>query len=267
MKITVERVEYAEIESMRGLYREEARCQIIHDSALRRSLADAYLILSDGRRAGYGGVWNKHYPDRIMEYYLLPEARQMAAPLFRELISASGAADTEAQTNMPLMLTMLYDYAEEIRVENILFEDATTTRLCCDGAKFRQSQPGDGKGENEWVLEPDGSVAVSLSPGSSSPTRRNDRVLDVGGSIAAWGGVLFHYNPPYGDVYMQVDEAHRRKGYGSYLVQELKRVCYEGGHRPAARCNPDNIASRLTLQRAGFGVCGRMLAGKLRPPS
>lgn len=138
------------------------------------------------------------------------------------------------------MLTMLYDYADEIAVENILFEDTLTTRLPCDGGLFRLSKPGDGKEENEWVLEVEGCVVGS-------------------------GGVLFHYNPPYGDVYMEIAEDNRRKGYGSYLVQELKRVCYEGGHRPAARCNPDNIASRLTLQRAGFTVCGRMLAGKLRP--
>ena len=239
MQITAERAEYKEIEAMRELYREEARCQIIHDSALRRGLADSYLIHSAGKRAGYGGVWNKHYPGRIMEFYVLPALRQSTAAMFRALVAGSDATHTEAQTNMPTMLTMLYDYALEIAVENILFEDMLTTRLACDGVWFRCSKPGDGKETNEWVLEADGSMIGS-------------------------GGVLFHYNPPYGDIYMEVAEQHRRKGFGSYLVQELKRVCYEGGHRPAARCNPDNAASRLTLQRAGFGVCGRMLAGPLK---
>src|SRR5580700_3610781 len=114
MQITVERVNYSEIEPMRELYREEARCQIVHDSALRRVLADPYLVLADGRRVGYGGVWNKHYPNRIMEFYVLPDVRAAASPMFRELISAAGAIETEAQTNMPLMLTMLYDYSDEI---------------------------------------------------------------------------------------------------------------------------------------------------------
>lgn len=91
MQITAERVEYSEIESMRDLYREEARCQIIHDSALRRCIADPFLIIADGRRAGYGGVWNKHYPSRIMEFYVLPGVRQSTAAMFRALISTSGA--------------------------------------------------------------------------------------------------------------------------------------------------------------------------------
>ena len=81
--------------------------------------------------------------------------------------------------------------------------------------------------------------------------------------MVAWGGVLYHYNRPYGDVYMEVAEAHRRRGYGAYLVQELKRICYEGGSIPAARSNPTNIASHKTLQKAGFVPCALILVGKL----
>jgi GNAT superfamily N-acetyltransferase len=36
--------------------------------------------------------------------------------------------------------------------------------------------------------------------------------------------LFFHYNPPYGDVYMEVAEPFRRRGLGAYLVQELKRI-------------------------------------------
>jgi GNAT superfamily N-acetyltransferase len=68
---------------------------------------------------------------------------------------------------------------------------------------------------------------------------------------------------PYGDIYMSVAEPLRRRGLGSYLVQELKRVCYENGDVPAARCNPTNVASRKMLQKAGFVPCGHILAGKL----
>ena len=41
---------------------------------------------------------------------------------------------------------------------------------------------------------------------------------------------------------------------GSFLVQELKRICYEQGSIPAARYNVDNTASQLTLQREP-GLC------------
>lgn len=79
----------------------------------------------------------------------------------------------------------------------------------------------------------------------------------------ATGGLLYHYNPPYGDIYMEVAEPFRLRGLGSYLVQELKRVCREGGHVPAVRCGTDNAGSRLTLQRAGMSPCGRIVSGRV----
>jgi GNAT superfamily N-acetyltransferase len=62
---------------------------------------------------------------------------------------------------------------------------------------------------------------------------------------------------------MKVGEPYRNRGLGSFLVQELKRNCYEGGSVPAARCNPKNIASRRTLQKAGFVPCGHIVYGTL----
>ena len=66
---------------------------------------------------------------------------------------------------------------------------------------------------------------------------------------------------------MEVAEPARRQGFGSYLVQELKQVCYEAGKKPAARCNPDNVGSRRTLEKAGFLPYGRLLAGEVNLPA
>src|SRR5690242_7599966 len=131
MQIQVLGVEYREIQAMRELYRHEANCQIICDSLLARGLADPYIILMEGRRAGYGGVRNRHDVGRLMEFYTLPHVRSLALPMFRELLAVSQATSIEAQTNMPLMVTMLYDCATDIDAESILFEDAFTTDLVC----------------------------------------------------------------------------------------------------------------------------------------
>jgi GNAT superfamily N-acetyltransferase len=72
-------------------------------------------------------------------------------------------------------------------------------------------------------------------------------LIEAHGNVAATGGVYFHYTLPYGDLFMEVAERFRRRGYGSYLIQELKRVCYEMGRVPAARCAVANLASRATL--------------------
>jgi len=71
MDIQVQQADYQAIASLRELYHQEANCEIIHDSTLRRKIADSYLIQINGRAAGYAGIWNKYDPGRPMEYYLL----------------------------------------------------------------------------------------------------------------------------------------------------------------------------------------------------
>lgn len=211
-------------------------------------MADAYIIHVEGRVGGYGGVRNRDEKGRVMEYYVLPSLRPLALPMFREFLNVSKATTIQAQSNLPLMLLMLCDCARNITAANILFEDTCTTHLHCPNALFRHSTPEDADAMFTHHHEPVG-----------------DWVVEAEGKVVATGGFLCHYNPPYGDIFMEVSEPMRRRGIGSYLVQELKRVCYEAGKKPAARCDSDNIGSRTTLQKAGFLPCGRLLVGEVIP--
>lgn len=240
MEIRIEQAAYQDVSALRELYRHEANCQIIHDSSMSRSFTQPYLIAVNGRLAGYGAVFHKHYPGRAMEFYTFPEFRPHASAMLRELISVGRATEIEAQSNMPLALSMLLEFGKNVRVESILFHDGLTTSLEAPGAVFRAR---DSQDRISNVGEPEG-----------------DYVVAVDGKIASNGGYLCHYNPPYGDIYMETSEEFRRMGYGSYFVQELKRVCYEAGKKPSARCNPDNLASRRTLERAGFRCVGHLVA-------
>jgi len=98
-----------------------------------------------------------------------------------------------------------------------------------------------------------GSASCRASPLASGLLRRaqDDAIL----------GSEFWYNHPYSDIYMEIEEGYRRRGLGAYFVQELKRIAYEMGGIPAARCDPDNVASRKTLQKAGFVPFAHILVG------
>jgi GNAT superfamily N-acetyltransferase len=246
--IQVEPVEAAEIDALRDLYRQEMNCQIVHDSYHRRGFTTPYVTLVNGKLAGYAMVTNGSHravpPGTVSEFYLLLTHRGLAVPIFRQLLTASQASRIEAQTNDTLLMLMLYDFATELTSNTILFHDALTTNLSLPEAIFRQATKADADRIFKHEHEPPG-----------------DWLLEVAGDIVATGGFLTHYNPPYGDIYMEVAEPCRRRGYGSYLVQELKRVCYEAGRRPAARCNAANVASRKTLEKAGLLPCARIVSG------
>jgi hypothetical protein len=47
----------------------------------------------------------------------------------------------------------------------------------------------------------------------------------------------------------------------------LNRIAYEMGGIPAARCGPENVASRKTLQKAGFVPFAHILVGAIQTNS
>ena len=121
-----------------------------------------------------------------------------------------------------------------------------------------------GRGRTDWYLLRLQNRVVGY--GLVGGVRAEQKVIVTQyGVVAATGGILCHYNVPYGDIFMGVAEPFRRRGYGSYLIQELKRVCYERGRIPAARCNASNVASRATLQKAGLLPCARFSLAFFRP--
>lgn len=236
---------FAEVEHLWRLHRDKADCQIVRHSILPRGLAQPFALEVDGQLVGYAGVWIEHFPGRVMEFYLSPPARAHLDRCFDALLRASGATAIEAQTNMPLLDGVLRRFATKLRAENILFGEPAgggedRSDLSGSDVRLRRRQPKDEGPSGEWVL-----------------------VRDGDGVVVASGGSLQHYNPPYCDLFMEVASEHRRRGYGSYLVQELRRVTREAGLRPAARCDIGNEASRRTLIRGGLVECGRILAGQL----
>lgn len=248
MQLTVTSRPVRELAPLHNLYQAEANCQIVRDSFWSRGFLDAWAVEVNGRLAGYGATANRYDAGRLLEFYVLPAYRSHAPAMCRSVIAASQATHMEAQSNIPLTHLLLHDCATEIRAEKVLFADACTTHLASpEGVVFRRRSDANESPVFEHRHEPIG-----------------DWVIELRGEIVATGGFLTHYNPPYADLYMEVAEPSRRRGIGSYLIQELKRVCYESGHRPAARCDMKNHASRNTLEKAGLLACGHVLVGSVK---
>jgi GNAT superfamily N-acetyltransferase len=238
------------IQRLRDIYVHEMHCQVIHDSLHERpGWTTQYLLTVDGSAAGYGAVahagpW-KDKPT-IFEFFLLPALRHRTFRLFSAFVTACGTRAVETQSNDPFLGPLIEALCPTVAAEAILFEDRVTTSIAFPDATVRPVTPADA-----GAIE-----ARKLDAGA-------DWLLQLGPDIVGTGGILSHYNRPYGDIFMEIAEPFRRRGLGAFLVQELKRVCYERGSIPAARCNVDNVASRLTLQNAGFTPCGAIVTGTI----
>ena len=250
MNLSARETSLEEIVHFRELYRREMNCQIMFDSLhTRPGWTQSYLLLANGDAVGYGtialaGPW-KDKPTAV-EFFIFPQHRLRIFDLFETFRAASNPIAIETQSNGTLLHIMLHTYAKNVAAEAILYHDKITTTLTQPDVVFRRATRADQAQISSQKLD-DGA----------------EFLLELDGAIVATGGILYHYNPPYGDLYMAVAESHRRRGLGSFIVQELKRTCYGLKHIPAARCNVNNIPSRKTLQKAGFVPCGNILVGSL----
>jgi len=226
------------------MFLQETKMQFVCNKCHDYGWSDDYMFTVDGSKIGYGCVWGtdrREDRDTIFEFYLLQDYRKNADNIFEQFRSKTVATMVEAQTNDPQLIEMLYKQTENIRAEAILFEDYIETSHKIDGAIFRRKTADD-------KLEDDDS----------------DFVVELDGKVVATGGFLLNYNFPYADIYMGVQETHRGNGFGSYIVQELKKEIRKLERVPAARCNISNQLSKATLMKAGFRICGYRVKGDLK---
>lgn len=241
MALSIEKTGLKEIQDLRTLFLEERKFQFVLNKCHDYGWADTYLFVMDGKKIGYGSVWGSAQRtdrDTIFEFYILEPYLKFAQLVFLRLQMSSGAIYIECQSNDQLLASMLYEYAADINTEAILFEDRLETGYAISDVVFRKPVKTDQMGTDD-----------------------SDYVLALKDEVVASGGLMLNYNPPYADIYIQVKAAFRHRGFGSLMVQELKKLAYGLGRVPAARCNINNPVSRATLIKAGFEVCGYRLKG------
>ncbi|HTF20753.1 MAG TPA: hypothetical protein VK658_21920 [Chryseolinea sp.] len=246
--INVSRCKQDDIQGLRTLFLNEMKAQFIHDKCHLYGWSDDYLFRVDGISVGYGCIWGidrRQDRDTIFEFFILPGYRHHQRLFMQELIRVSGVTNLECQTNDPNTSKVFFENATCIEVQSILFNDSFSTHWSIPGLKL----------ENK-------TSAQELS-------RELKLELTMQDDIVGSGGLMLNYNLPFADVYVDVPELHRRQGYGSFIVQEAKRMAYAMGRVPAARCRVSNIISKGMLSRAGFRPCGYWLLGKvlLRDPA
>lgn len=232
----------------RDQYRAAMSAQIVHDSWHRRGYTTLLRIDEDGATIGYAALGG--YPgephETLKEFYVVPEVRPRAEALFAAVLAVARPRWIEAQTNDPFLSPLLPRFSPEARPHAHLFAEGPPSHLPPPKARLRQVRSEDHATVFTHTTEPIGEWG-----------------LDLDGELVATGGLFYHYNPPYGDIYMEVAPAYRRQGLASYLVQELKRIGQEGGYIPAARCNLENVASRRALERGGMVLCGQIVRGPI----
>ncbi|HEX3728502.1 MAG TPA: GNAT family N-acetyltransferase [Opitutaceae bacterium] len=214
----------------------------------REGWSQGYLLREDGVAVGYGSLLVGHIwkgQRLIFQFYLDPRYRNRADEIFQALAAASQATGVRGKTDDVQLAPFLARAGGDLWIEKLLFRDQTITGFPAPNCRFRPLRKDEAGRVFEHKREPIG-----------------DWALERDGRVVATGSCPSQPGQRFGELSYEVAEPFRRQGLGTYLVQELKRTTRESGAIPCARCDPDNEASRRTLLRAGFVVCGDLRTEK-----
>ena len=248
MKLNAFKTTLQEIQTFRALFLQETNFQIRYNACHERGWSDTYLVTCNDIAIGYCSIKGKNNltdRDSVFEFYVIHPYRKFLEIIFSELLLVSGATFIECQSNDFLLSSLLYEFSQNINADVILFQDHVVTEYINPGVIFRLRDKEDNVFEHK--MEPMGNY-----------------ILELNKKIIATGGFMLYYNMPFADLYMEVEDEYRRQGFGTFLLQELKKECYLAGRVSAARCDIQNKASRATIIKAGLKVVGYMLTGDIK---
>jgi RimJ/RimL family protein N-acetyltransferase len=228
-----------------------------------RGWYDPYLIRADGRPIGYG-LLNAYDDIRMLvEFSILPFYRSEALSIQEHFLRQLATTHISADTRDLFFTLMLYDFCEQIASEDMSFRDEFRTQYNVPGVSLRPATEADSSALYPILRGPEGHPFEMESEEDVLEWIRRGVgwLLLAGETIAGVGAIFDDFNPPFAELGMFVPSSFRNRGYGTYILQELKTECHRRGLIPTSRCDVRNLASRRAHLKAGFLPSGRLLDG------
>ncbi len=205
-----------------------------------------YLVGNADRPVGYAVVNS----GVVVEFFLSADHLPTMPAMFQAVLDTTGARRAVCKTFDPSMLTAAASRPATISTTGFLFRRVDKSLALKHGVHARLATRDDVDSvlrmhdgfftdrdeieryvRNSYLFVYESSIGDLLGCGILT------RVIDGLDGI---------------DVGMVVAAEHRRRGLGVHILSDLKRRCLDAGLRPIAGCRADNVASRRSLERAGF---------------
>ncbi len=252
---------------LRNRYLDDLQDFALQEEQIQANGCRFLSVKVDEQTIGYGAFREVEGRRRIVEFYLLAEYRNMSRAVFKKVVNRSEATSLITRTNDDFLSSLFYDYCENSSVSSLHFCLATPTNFTFPNLAFRPAEQADKEVLHRLFCDPESRpfhwtdetwTQAYLDDGVFWVLHRETEFVGV--------GVLYKtiYQPQFVDLGMLVAPSYRQMGYGSFIVQELTKICDQQRLTPAVGCIAGNEASRRTLERAGYFPYHRYLVGDIR---
>jgi predicted acetyltransferase len=233
-------------------------------------------MVVDGERVGYFAAEN----GRLLQFFVTEPYLPTASVFFDEVLVKANLDSAAVSTVEPTFLSLCLDRQTavstklntSVSINSYLFHHhhpVQHTLHDYPNAHFRPATPTDLTQLVQFYQENneyEDTEAIEKGAGGHEPYARelieNGQVfLLVDDGVILGIGECRHSKTqkPYADVGMITNYQHRQRGIGVFVLAQLKESCYSHYVKPICSCAFDNIASRKTIEKAGFITQHRIL--------
>jgi len=231
-------------------------------------LAPHYKMVVGGDRVGYYAAKD----GCLLQFFVTKPFLLRASAFFDELLAAAALDSASVSTVEPMFLSLCLDRQTAVSINTYLFQDHHPVHFAITAFPNAQFCPALLADLPQLTMfyqennEYEDTEAIEEGAGGHEPFVRtlidNGQVflLRDGQEVLGIGECrISQTQKPYADIGMITNNRYRRQGIGAFLLAQLKDYCYSQAVKPICSCAFDNIASRKTIEKAGFITQHRIL--------
>ena len=216
-----------------------------------RSNSTYWEVRKSERLMGYTCVNSENV---LLQFYLLPKFLSEGLKIFKEYITHTGIKKGIVGTNNPIYLSLALHDVEDVKIHTYLFSDNVEVNLEKKEGNLKKCQEKDTEviidfchqsvgAPKEWLA---GYISRLINKGEVFVLGKGEEIIgtcEIRESRSA---------PEFADLGMIVSPKFRKRGYGTYLLSEAKRIAKERGKEPICSCEIENMGSLKSIQKCGF---------------
>jgi GNAT superfamily N-acetyltransferase len=220
--------------------------------------AQHWEIRQGSELVGYACVDDEH---RLLQFYLQPEFLAEGPAAFQQFIEEQKIKKALIGTNNPVCMSLAMHWQKSVLVDTYLFEDYLDKKPDPIDGVLRSAGEAELERLVDFYQTSMGAPADWLRSYTGDLLSKGEVfVLEQGAEILGACEVRKSaVQPEVADLGMVVSVNYRRKGLGTYLLGQAKRISREWDRKPICSCEKENAGSLKSILNNGFRSVHQML--------
>lgn len=191
---------------------------------------------------------------QLLQFYIVQEYLSEGEAIFRLFLEKLNIKQGMVGTNNPTFLSLALNRVKKMEVNTLLFKKTLDVTIAEKEGTLRKAQEGDTTRIVDFCHYSIGAPKMWLEMYIGGLIANGEvYILEKAGDIIGTCEVRKNVTAPtYVDIGMIVSPDYRKRGYGTYLLDQAKKIAIELGLTPICSCEKENLGSLKAIHNCGF---------------